>query len=514
MHRRIYDCVLYDGELEALLIRLHELQDVVDVFVVVESTHTPDGRAKDLQLRKRWSGVKAFAPDLRYIVVDDTPADATPPDRDRHRRDSIVRGLADAQPADLICLSDAESIPSARALGRLRARRPTVARLQLTPHLFFLNCRATTEPAPDLSWNCAFPYSALVARTPSELWAGIRDGGIGARTVANAGWHFTQLGARSGPRRPADRGWTITDRTDLPRHVRADPAAFQDLLLRPKGTPRIRLRRRFRKRNPSVGSPPAPTPADRRPVVICPYLYDKDKQLVIEAFGLDQAPGAAPPFYFWQDEQRIGPERAFEHCWSQFPDRDVIIVHTDMRPLPHQSGLEWYRDLLSAVHDLPGAAIVACDLLYPDRVPGGAWTVQSAGGYFLGGKFGYIGGRGGSDADSTGIVYGDQFAQPRPTEWVTFGGVYLRRETLDMVGSFDNRYEWAYIMDVDYCIEARVRGLTMVQVPVNLLHLESGTTREFLEQEFYRGKVDANVTKFYDKWSWFLDPHRPEHPPS
>ena len=85
-------------------------------------------------------------------------------------------------------------------------------------------------------------------------------------------------------------------------------------------------------------------------------------------------------------------------------------------------------------------------------------------------------------------------------EWATFGGVYIRREAIDMAGSFDEDYEWAYVMDVDYCMHIQLRGLRTYQVPVNLIHEENGTTKDFLADPVFEAKMEANSEVFRRKW--------------
>jgi beta-1,4-mannosyl-glycoprotein beta-1,4-N-acetylglucosaminyltransferase len=72
--RKIFDCFLYNGEESVLEIRLHELCDTVDVFVIVESDMTfsglPNKPAFDV-LDKR---VSPFASKIRHVVVRDMPA--------------------------------------------------------------------------------------------------------------------------------------------------------------------------------------------------------------------------------------------------------------------------------------------------------------------------------------------------------------------------------------------------------------------------------------------------------
>src|SRR5580700_2414481 len=46
--RRVYDCFLFNGEVDVLSIRLHELNRIVDVFVIVESNQTFSGAAREI----------------------------------------------------------------------------------------------------------------------------------------------------------------------------------------------------------------------------------------------------------------------------------------------------------------------------------------------------------------------------------------------------------------------------------------------------------------------------------
>ena len=68
---RIFDCFLYNGEIEALELRLHELNDVVDAFVIVEATRTFSGNAKKLTFPTQRANLSASAGKIRYIAIED-----------------------------------------------------------------------------------------------------------------------------------------------------------------------------------------------------------------------------------------------------------------------------------------------------------------------------------------------------------------------------------------------------------------------------------------------------------
>ena len=117
---KIYDCCIYNGEDVLLDIRLNELNQYVDVFVIVESNVSFSGEQKDykFQIEK----FKKFSNKIRYIKIEDGMFNledkhywvefyAEKWKREFYIRNSIVKGLSDAEPNDIILLSDVDEIP-------------------------------------------------------------------------------------------------------------------------------------------------------------------------------------------------------------------------------------------------------------------------------------------------------------------------------------------------------------------------------------------------------------------
>ena len=57
---KVYDCFTFFNELDLLEIRLNELNDVVDYFVLVEATTTYSGKPKELYFQKNKDRYKKF----------------------------------------------------------------------------------------------------------------------------------------------------------------------------------------------------------------------------------------------------------------------------------------------------------------------------------------------------------------------------------------------------------------------------------------------------------------------
>ena len=239
-------------------------------------------------------------------------------------------------------------------------------------------------------------------------------------------------------------------------------------------------------------------PNVRPPVLICPYVHDHEEEEIRSKFGLVN--NSQIEAFLYRDTKRVGPERAFEYCWSKYPDRDIVIIHSDMAPIGPAA--DWWNELVSFRERLPTAGMIACNLLYPKDGHPLAGQVQCAGGSYQNGVIDYL--RGPIVAVSTSAqneVTEEQLCSVRRVDWVTFGGVLIRREVLNACGAIDGSYRWAYYMDVDYCLEARLRGFQLFQVPVCLTHEESRSTRPRWEQDaVLRESMHFNEQYFHEKW--------------
>jgi len=92
---RIFDCFTFLNEFDLLEIRLHELAQVVDRFVIAESPVTFTGRPKPLHFLDNRARFAAFADKIIHIVVDDQPVTDSAWEREWHQRNALERGIAD-----------------------------------------------------------------------------------------------------------------------------------------------------------------------------------------------------------------------------------------------------------------------------------------------------------------------------------------------------------------------------------------------------------------------------------
>lgn len=115
----IYDCFLYYDEDMLLDIRLNTLADVVDYFVIVESTHTFTGKPKKLNFDM--NKFKKYKEKIIYIIFDEKPySNAWKNEADT--RNAISRGLKAASDKDLILVSDVDEIYNPEIIKELSTK--------------------------------------------------------------------------------------------------------------------------------------------------------------------------------------------------------------------------------------------------------------------------------------------------------------------------------------------------------------------------------------------------------
>jgi hypothetical protein len=83
----VFDVVPLGMELDLLELRLAELEDVVDVFVVAEAPRAYGGMKKPLYLQRNWQRFAPFHGKLRHVVIDAPEFDSLYPSGRRERTD-------------------------------------------------------------------------------------------------------------------------------------------------------------------------------------------------------------------------------------------------------------------------------------------------------------------------------------------------------------------------------------------------------------------------------------------
>lgn len=148
----VWSLTPYLNEVDAFEIRLAELDPVVDIHVIAESTTTYSGDPKPLFYEEDSDRFKPWKDKIRRVIVDDPPPKnygVFQPfgDPDRWRRENwqraaLSRALKDLEPDDVVIVSDADEIPRAELILEYLEREIThPVRPHLPMHVGMLNWR-------------------------------------------------------------------------------------------------------------------------------------------------------------------------------------------------------------------------------------------------------------------------------------------------------------------------------------------------------------------------------------
>jgi GT2 family glycosyltransferase/glycosyltransferase involved in cell wall biosynthesis len=166
-------------------------------------------------------------------------------------------------------------------------------------------------------------------------------------------------------------------------------------------------------------------------------------------------------------------------------DRDVVVLNSDIEALP-----SWLECLQYGAYGYEsGAGVVGGQLQYPD------------------GRIQF----GGTVRNRDQPEWFDHRYRFKPNNWgpadqpsaalaVTGACMYVRREVIERIGVFDERYAMAY-EDVDWCLRAWRAGFQVLYFPsAQLVHHESVTRGTEVGE---REQVSQRL--FWERWSDFFD---------
>jgi len=190
---KLYDCFLYNNEIELLDIRLNLLSNLVDKFVIAWSPYTFTGLKK----------IESFPYDLPImnelndrveLVILDQIEGKNAWAREAYSRNALLKGIATADPEDMVMISDIDELPRPSSL------------------MFIKNQGVLSKPLTLIQdyYNFKLNYQHVHGR--QVIWAGPviqRRGSITSLqnlreqrwelmtkpsySIDHAGWHFSYL---------------------------------------------------------------------------------------------------------------------------------------------------------------------------------------------------------------------------------------------------------------------------------------------------------------------------------
>jgi hypothetical protein len=195
---KIYDCFIFNDELDLLEIRFNLLKDVVDCFVLFETDSTFSGKPK---VKHFIDNVSRFQPFLHKISYVSYPKLQTGYvwANEWASRNLLIQGLKDAVTSDIIMYSDVDEIPNPEVLKTFRAGflgDGELFCLEQVYHYYGINL--VCENHPNWPGTMLGRFAHLkVPKQPSEFtqkdfgfqeWREKRNY---VTKLSNAGWHYS-----------------------------------------------------------------------------------------------------------------------------------------------------------------------------------------------------------------------------------------------------------------------------------------------------------------------------------
>ena len=221
---KVYDCFPFWKEFEVLRLRLNELSEVVDKFIIVESSYTHSGQKKELYLKNNMNLFKEFEEKIILISSTKKLFIANSNRRENYQRNLINLGLKRLNPKqnDLVLISDCDEIPRASVVLMLK-NEPKNCIFELDGYISWFNLflqkwqRGRALPYKDfkgaqhahrdhfiqLAQHMRRSKAIPLLRINPFFSLGFFDKHFGAwvgfkgkpsiEVIKNAGWHFTKI---------------------------------------------------------------------------------------------------------------------------------------------------------------------------------------------------------------------------------------------------------------------------------------------------------------------------------
>lgn len=196
---KIFDCFTFYNEFDLLELRLKEHYDHVDHFVIAEANKTHQGRPKEFLLEQNWDRYKDFHDKIIHVKVDDMPTHPNAWVLENFQRNALSRGLASANPEDVVVISDCDEVMRGETFEVIRdtdyqywtCRSPMfyfkINYMMVQPNSYFINAvatRASNRVSPQDMRNMTLNFSRLPHDYIDDKLC----------TIQHAGWHFTYFG--------------------------------------------------------------------------------------------------------------------------------------------------------------------------------------------------------------------------------------------------------------------------------------------------------------------------------
>jgi beta-1,4-mannosyl-glycoprotein beta-1,4-N-acetylglucosaminyltransferase len=191
---RIFDCFIYFDEDLILDLRLRELNKYIDKFIIVESGEDHQGNLKKKNFNI--NNFYEFKNKIDYYYIEKFPEFIKEPwKRENYQRNYLINGLKEAQPDDLIIISDVDEIPNLNFFIKENNFNNYYV-FEQKMFYYKLNLLSKTNPIWYGSKACKKKYlkgAQWLRSLKSKKYPFWRFDKIKFKPIVDGGWHFSFL---------------------------------------------------------------------------------------------------------------------------------------------------------------------------------------------------------------------------------------------------------------------------------------------------------------------------------
>jgi beta-1,4-mannosyl-glycoprotein beta-1,4-N-acetylglucosaminyltransferase len=194
----LVDCFTFYNEIELLSYRLEILYNIIDYFIIVESTHTFAGYEKGLYFEKNKELFSKYIDKIVHIVVDDFQYKQPNIDfskneqwqNEYHQRNSILLGInkLNLHDEDIFTITDVDEIPDPTTLEKIKKNEIEVTVNSLEQDYYYYNLITISND----KWHLTKIIKYKTFKELNKTMDQIRQ--TNCVRIKNGGWHLGYFG--------------------------------------------------------------------------------------------------------------------------------------------------------------------------------------------------------------------------------------------------------------------------------------------------------------------------------
>jgi beta-1,4-mannosyl-glycoprotein beta-1,4-N-acetylglucosaminyltransferase len=188
----IIDCFPFFNELDILEIRLNELYDAVDYFVLVEASKTQASNDKPFYFEENKGRFDKFLDKIVHVKVTEYPIFDHIWGMENYQRNKIIDGLKlipNISKSDIVLISDLDEIPSKESIQKIKDSTLQCGSLMFDFRAYFLNYKSKRDWIGTVYAKAGLfnKFSPQDFRRKKDFLPLLEDGKLN-------GWHLSWMG--------------------------------------------------------------------------------------------------------------------------------------------------------------------------------------------------------------------------------------------------------------------------------------------------------------------------------